>query len=46
MLAIPVVALLVAGSMSAGGLNAAVLTLESAVRHTFNAGLAFITKLF
>ena len=46
MLAIPVVALLVAGSMSAGGLNAVLLTLESTIRHTFNAGVAFITKLF
>ena len=46
MLAIPVVALLVAGSMSSGGLNAVLLTLESTIRHTFNAGLAFITNLF
>lgn len=46
MLGIPIVALLVAGSMSAGGLNAVLLTLESTIRHTFNAGLAFITKLF
>jgi hypothetical protein len=46
MLGIPVVALLVAGSLSAGGLNAVLLTLESTVRHTFNAGLAFITRLF
>ncbi len=46
MLAIPVLALVVAGSMSAGGLDAALLTLESTIRHTFNAGLAFVTKLF
>jgi hypothetical protein len=46
MVLVPVVALLVAGSMSAGGLNAALLHLESTIRHTFNAGLAFITKLF
>jgi hypothetical protein len=46
MLAIPVIALLVAGSMSSGGLNSALLNLESTIRHTFNAGLAFITKLF
>ena len=46
MVLVPVVALLVAGSMSAGGLNAALLNLESTIRHTFNAGLAFITKLF
>ena len=32
MLAIPVLALLVAGSMSAGGLDAVLLTLEGAVR--------------
>lgn len=46
MVLVPVVALLVAGSMSAGGLNAALLNLESTIRHTFNAGLTFITKLF
>lgn len=46
MLAIPVLALVVAGSMSAGGLDAVLLTLESTIRHTFNAGLAFVTKLF
>jgi hypothetical protein len=46
MLAIPVMALVVAGSMSAGGLNAALLTIESTLRHTFSAGLAFIAKLF
>jgi hypothetical protein len=46
MLAIPVLALIVAGSMSAGGLDAVLLTLESTIRHTFNAGLAFVTKLF
>jgi hypothetical protein len=46
MLAIPVVALVVAGSMSTGGLNAVVLTLESTIRHTLNAALTFITKLF
>jgi hypothetical protein len=46
MLTIPVVALVVAASMSAGGMNAALLTIESTVRHTLTAGLAFITKLF
>jgi hypothetical protein len=46
MFAIPVLALVVAGSMSEGGLNAVLLTLESTIRHTFNAGLAFVTKLF
>ena len=46
MLTIPVVALVVAASMSAGGLNAVLLTVESTIRHTFNAGLAFVTRLF
>jgi hypothetical protein len=46
MLVIPVLALVVAGSMSEGGLNAVLLTLESTIRHTFNAGLAFIARLF
>ena len=46
MLAIPVIALVVAASTSAGGLNAVLLTLESTIRHTFSAGLAFVTKLF
>jgi hypothetical protein len=46
MLVIPVAALVVAASTSAGGLNAVLLTLESTIRHTFNAGLAFITRLF
>jgi hypothetical protein len=45
MLAIPVLALVVASSMSEGGLNAVLLTLESTIRHTFNAGLTFIAKL-
>ena len=46
MLTIPVVALMVAASMSSGGLNALLLTLESTIRHTFSAGLAYVTKLF
>ena len=46
MLPIPVVARVVAASMSAGGLNAVLLTVESTIRHTFNAGLAFVTRLF
>ena len=46
MVLVPIVALLVAGSVSAGGLNAALLNLESTIRHTFNAGLTFIAKLF
>jgi hypothetical protein len=45
MLVIPVLALVVAGAMSEGGLNAVLLTLESTIRHTFNAGLIFIAKL-
>jgi len=46
MLVVPVAALVVAASTSAGGLNAVLLTLESTIRHTFNAGLALITRLF
>jgi hypothetical protein len=46
MLAIPVLALLVAGSMSAGGVDAVLLTVESTIRHTVVAGLEFVTKLF
>jgi hypothetical protein len=45
MLVIPVLALVVAGAMSEGGVNAVLLTLESTIRHTFNAGLTFIAKL-
>ena len=45
MLVIPVIALVVAGSMSAGGLNAVLLTIESTIRNAFNAGSAFVTKL-
>lgn len=46
MLAVPVLALVVAGTMSEGGVDALLLTLESAIRHTFTAGVAFVTKLF
>jgi hypothetical protein len=46
MLAIPVLALVVAGSLSAGGFDAMLLKLESTVRHTFIAGLDFVTKFF
>ena len=46
MLAIPLIALLVAGSMSAGGFDAMLLHLESAIRHTLNAGVNFVTQLF
>jgi hypothetical protein len=46
MLAVPVLALVVAATMSEGGLDAALLTLESAIRHTFMAGVEFVAKLF
>jgi hypothetical protein len=45
MLAIPVLALVVAGSMSAGGPDAVLITLESAIRHTFMAAIAFVREL-
>lgn len=43
---IPVLALLVAGSFSAGGLDAALLTLNNAIRDTVMAGAELIRKLF
>ena len=46
MLGIPVLALVVAGAMSAGGFDFMLLQLESIIRHTFTAGLNFLTKLF
>lgn len=46
MLAIPVAALLVAGTMSAGGFDGMLLQLESAIRHTLSAGLNLVTRLF
>ena len=46
MIAIPVLALLVAGSMSTGGFDAVLLTLERAIRHTVTSGLDFVAKLF
>jgi len=46
MIVIPVTALLVAGTVSAGGFDAMLLQLESAIRHTFSAGLGLVTKLF
>ena len=46
MLAIPVLALVVASSMSAGGIEAVLLTLESAIRHTVTAGVELVTNLF
>ena len=46
MLAIPVLALVVASSMSAGGIEAVLLTFESAIRHTVTAGVELVTNLF
>jgi hypothetical protein len=46
MLAIPVAALLVAGTVSAGGFDAMLLQLESAIRHTLGAGLNLVTRVF
>ena len=45
MIAIPLLALLVAASMSEGGLDAALLRLEGAIRHTFEAGLDLVRTL-
>jgi hypothetical protein len=46
MLAIPVAALVVASSMSSGGVEAVLLTLESALRHTVSTGLELVSRLF
>ena len=46
MIVIPVVALLVAGTMSSGGLNGALLTLERATRQTVTAGVDWVRGLF
>jgi hypothetical protein len=46
MFAIPLIALLIAGSMSAGGFDAMLLQLESAIRHTLSAGVNLVTQLF
>lgn len=46
MLAIPVVALVVAGTMSGGGLEGTLLTVESVIRHTVMAGVEFVARLF
>ena len=46
MVAIPVVALVVAGTMSGGGLEATLLTVESLVRHTVMAGVELIARFF
>ena len=45
MIAIPVVALVVAGSLSEGGFDAVLLTLERAIRHTVTAGWDLVTRL-
>jgi hypothetical protein len=46
MLAIPVLALVVVSTMSGGGLEATLLTLESAIRHTVMASVEFVARLF
>jgi hypothetical protein len=46
LLAIPVVALLIAGSMSEGGFDSVLLTLNNAIRDTAMAGLELARKLF
>jgi hypothetical protein len=46
MLAIPLLALAIAGTVSAGGFDAMLLQLEGAIRHSLSAGLDFISKLF
>jgi len=45
MLGVPVIALLVAGAMSAGGFDSMLVQLDSVIRHTFSAGLNFFAKL-
>jgi hypothetical protein len=46
LIVIPVVALVVAGTMSAGGIDAALLTLNHAIRDTVIAGLNLVRRLF
>ena len=46
MLLIPVLALAVAGTMSVGGLDGVLLTIEHVVRNTVTASLEFIKGLF
>lgn len=46
MLLIPVGALVLASTMSSGGVDSVLITLENALRHSFTAGLAFVSKLF
>jgi len=45
MIIIPVIALLVAGSMSAGGLDGVLLTVERVIRHTVTVGLDWVRGL-
>jgi len=46
MLVVPVIALLVGGRWSEGSLDAVLLRLEGVIRHTLNAGLAVVTRIF
>jgi hypothetical protein len=46
MLTIPVLALVAASTMSGGGVEATLLTLESVVRQTVIASVEFIARLF
>ena len=45
-MAIPIFALIVASTMSAGGLNGMLITLEGAVRTTFTSVVDFVRALF
>jgi hypothetical protein len=45
MIAIPILALVIASSMSAGGSEAMLMTLDSAIRHSFTAALDFVRGL-
>ena len=45
MILIPVVALVVVGSLSTGGLDAALLMLERAIRRTVTAGVELVANL-
>ena len=46
MIAIPVVALVVAGSLSEGGVEAVLLTVERTIRLALTAGLDLLTKFW
>jgi hypothetical protein len=46
LIVIPVLALLVAGSMSAGGVDSVLLTLNKAIRETVMAGVDLVRRLF